>query len=146
MMIMSSAIRSIENILIDGVLNPQGGNAVRNDNISILFLCGIFICLGLVFLIYGAYLYMLTLYSPQVTAVMTGILSIAIALVMLGFVYLVTKYRSLKAQKTRLKILEGIKSTLSSLDDEVGDPIRNHPKLSVTIAALSGFILENKLS
>ncbi len=146
MMIMSSAIRSIENILIDGVLNPQGGNKIKNDNISILFLCGIFICLGFVFLIYGAYLYMLTLYSPQFTALMTGILSLAIALVIFGFVYLVTKYRYLKAQKTRLKILEGLQSTLSSLDDEVGEPIRNHPKLSVIIAAISGFILENKLS
>ena len=62
-----------------------------------------------------------------------------------GCSYALKEYKNIQIQKTRLKLLEKVKAFLASLDDELGEPIRNHPKASLAIAALAGFLLEEKI-
>lgn len=142
---MASTVHSIENIVIDNLLNARQSRTSASRSTDLFFLYGIFVCLGLGLIIYGAHLSFTDQYSPQAAATMTGILSISFAILIAGFVYAAGKYRDLQMQKSRLKIFENIKSALSFLDDEIGDPIRNHPKASIAIAVLTGFLLKERI-
>jgi hypothetical protein len=142
---MTSTVLSIENFLVDNLLNARQSRTNTRGGTGIFLLCGVFVCLGLGFIIYGAHLSFTDQYSPQAAATMTGILSLSFAILIAGFVYAVGKYQDLQMQKSRLKIFENAKVFLSSLDDEIGDPIRNHPKASIAIAALTGFLLEDRI-
>ena len=141
---MTSAVLQIGNEIRDNLFKARLATKLSSST-GFTLLCGVFICVGLGLITYGTYLSLLSQYSPQASISMTGILSLVFAMLIAGLLYATEKYRYLKAQKEKLKFLENFKEALSLLDEEIGDPIRNHPKVSVLIAALSGFLLEDRI-
>lgn len=142
---MASAAHLMENVIIDSFLGARQSKTSTVSSTGVFLLCGIFVCLGLGFIIYGTHLSLLNQYSPQTSASITGILSLAFAILIAVFVYAAGKYKNLQMQKSRLKIFENVKDVLSALDDEIGDPIRDHPKSYIALAALTGFLLEERV-
>jgi hypothetical protein len=144
-MITASALRSIENFIIDSLLNTNNSKALITVNTGLFIFCGILICIGLAFITYATYMSLLSQYSTPFAASITGVMCIAFALAAYCVFYALKKYQHKQIQKTRLKLIEKAKVFLASLDEELGEPIRNYPKISVVIAALTGFLLEEKI-
>ncbi len=121
-------------------LQNKRGNGQELQALSVIFLC-----LGLGFIIYGSHLWLVNKYTPEATAGITGILIIICALIIAISAYWISLYRQLKMKKMRRTLLEKFKSSLSSLDDELGGPIRENPKTAILLASLIGFALEERI-
>ena len=112
---------------------------------SVIALSFFFILLGLGLFIYAAHLWFINHYSMPIAAYFTGLLSLVVALLFGSITFLAMKYRQARMKKIHHEILGKLKIFTDLLDEEFGESIRENPKMSVLIASLMGFLLEDKI-
>lgn len=142
---MPGALQLIERAVIDKLFSapaPLSGLEKTGQ-----FLCALsvaFLVAGLVFLVYGAHTWLSTHYSEDITAVITGIISLGLSAVIASVLFAVIHYHQTRIRKLRRGITGKIKSSLSTLENELSDPIRENPKTALIIASFLGFLAEDQ--
>lgn len=143
---MQGALRLIEHVLVDRLFTDRAPLTSFEKSGQVLCALSVFFALiGSGFLIYAAHLWLSGHYSPDTAAAMTGVLSFIFAAFVASIVYAAARYRQSRIKKIRKQVANTIKSTLSAMNDEWGDPIRENPKTAMLIGALAGFILEDQV-
>lgn len=144
---MPNATQLIERIMIDklfGALVPLSGVEKIGQ-----FFCALSIFLmvaGLVFLIYGAHIWLSIHYSKDMAAIITGIISLALSVIIASILFVVIHYHKIRIKKLHKKIEDKIQSSLLNLENELSEPIRNNPKTALIIASFLGFLAEEQFS
>lgn len=84
-------------------------------------------------------------YPPDVAALVAGlgILALALLVAAAGYAYSVIRKNKIEAVGDEIK--DKVLKVLESVADEMEDPIRDHPKSSVAIATLAGYLVGNRL-
>ncbi len=84
-------------------------------------------------------------YAPDVAAMVAGLSMLALALLVAAAGYAVSVIRKNKIEAVTDEIKNKVLNALESVADEMEDPIRDHPKSSVAIATLAGYLIGNRL-
>ena len=84
-------------------------------------------------------------YTPDVVALVAGLGILALALLVAAAGYAVSEIRKNKIEAVGEEIKKKVLTALESVADEMEDPIRDHPKSSVAIATLAGYLVGNRL-
>lgn len=143
---MPGVLQLIERTMIDRLSStsapPSGLESMKQ------FLCVLsvsFLAMALVFLVYGTHTWLSIHYSKDMAAIIIGTISLALSItigsILLAFIY----YQKMRIRKFQERIVDKIKSSLSALEDELGDPIRENPKTALIIASLIGFLAEDQI-
>lgn len=108
--------------------------------------------LGLVaagFLVAGFYAWALIGYRPDIAALMTagltGSLALIAAIAAYGINHKHERLRQIRQESLKNDLMTNMKAVIASIDDEIGDHVRENPTTSVVLAALAGFIAADKI-
>ncbi len=143
---MSGARHLIERIMIDKLLcAPPPLSGLEKIKQFLAALSITFLIIGLVFLVYGAHMWLLLHYNEDMAAIITGLISLALSIVITSMLLGVIYYHKMLVSKMHQKLAEKIKSSLSMLEIELGDPVKENPKMAIIIASLLGFLGEDKI-
>lgn len=134
----------LANIIADNLLAQRKR---MNANIivgrGIIALSFSFFILGSGFCIYASYLWFSTKYSYLLAVYYTGAISLFIAF-LIGIIVLIGMiYRQRRIKKIHDDILGKVQEITNYFDNEFGASIRENPKLSVLIATVSGFFVQD---
>lgn len=143
---MPGTLQLIEGIMVDklfGAPAPLSGLEKIGQFLCVLSIS--FLVAGLVFLVYGAHSWLSIHYSSEgVASVITGAISLTLSVIIASALFAVIRYHQSRVRKLHKNIANKIKSSLSTLEDELGDPIRENPKTALVIASFLGFLAEEK--
>lgn len=142
---MPGALQHIEKTMIDKLFSaavPLSGLEKTGQVLCVLSVS--FLVAGLLFLMYGAHIWLSIHYSEDITAIITGIISLTFSAAIASVLFAVIYYHKIRARVVRKKIADKIKSSLSILEDELGDPVRENPKTALIIASFLGFLVEDR--
>lgn len=143
---MLSALELIEKTVIQQIFSapaPLGSLQKAGQ-----FLCAVslaFLVIGMVFLTYGVHAWLSAQYSNDIAILITGALSLAISAVIAIALLVATFYHKIRIRRYQKKMTDKIKSLLSTVENEFGDPVRENPKTALMIAAIVGFLAEDQL-
>jgi predicted membrane protein len=143
---MPSALQLLEKIISEKLFSVTAPNS--NLERASQFLCALsfgFLVIGLVFLIYGAHARLSHFYTKDIAALMTGIIGISISALIALVAFAVVYYQTIHMSNLHKKVSDKIKLSLSRIENELGEPIRENPKTSLVLATLLGFLFEDKL-
>lgn len=142
---MPSALQLIEKLVIDKLVSvPAPLSGVEKTRQFFYVLSAFFLATGLVFLVYGAHSWLSVRYPADVAAIVTGIISIALSVMIAGTLFAVIHYYKTRIKRLRQNITDKIKSSLSTLETELEEPIRDYPKTALVIASFLGFLAEDQ--
>ena len=142
---MPSALQLIVKVMIDELFGtPAPLSGFERAGQFIFSLSIAFLIVGLVLLIYGAYSWLSIQYSDDIAAGITGLISLALSVILVSVLFAVNRYHQIRMRKVRERITDKIKSSLSTLENELSDPIRENPKTALIVASLLGFLVEDK--
>lgn len=134
----------LANIIADSLLAQRKR---MNANIiigrGIIALSFSFFILGSGFCIYASYLWFSTKYSYFLAVYYTGAISLLIAFVIGVMVFMGMRYRQRRMKKIHDDVLGKVQEIANYFDNEFGASIRENPKLSVLIATVSGFFIQD---
>ncbi|MDP9196565.1 MAG: hypothetical protein M3O22_07370 [Pseudomonadota bacterium] len=143
---MSIAGRLVEHVVADMVLQGRpalSGTSRAGRAVAVVIL--FFGSLGLVLLLYAAWLALSARFPVDMAVAITGLLSIGTALLVALSAWAVCLYRRKRIMKAPRDAGKAIQSALSLLEGDLAEPVRKHPGTAVAIAALTGFILGKRL-
>lgn len=101
--------------------------------------------IGGCFLIAGAFLWLLNNYSTDVATAGTGILIIFFGLIIALGAYCFHEFKKSRINHYKNEFTDMIGSVLSSITDELEEPIKENPKMAVLLSILAGFILSKNI-
>lgn len=84
-------------------------------------------------------------YSPDVAAMVAGLGILALALLVAAAGYTISVIRKNRIEAITDEMKDKVLNALETIADEMEDPIRNHPKSSVAVATLAGYLIGNRL-
>ncbi len=143
---MSDAFQLIERVFMDKLVGaPSPFSGLQNLKKFLCVLSLSFLIFALILLIYGAHIWLSVRYSEDMAAILTGTISLALSMSIASIFLAVLYYQKTHFRKLHEEISDKIKSSLSTLENELGDPIRENPKTAVILASFLGFIAENQL-
>jgi hypothetical protein len=82
---------------------------------------------------------------PDLAALATAGAILAVSVVLAAIAYGVAHRRELRRQSLKTEIQHNVEAAIATLDDELGDHIRENPATAVLLAGLAGFILADKV-
>jgi len=106
---------------------------------------GILSVVGTGFLVAAMYYWLKDNYSPDVAALIAAASIFAVALLSAGIAGLIVAERRSRMAKMKDEVKKNLAAVFETLDDELGQPVRNNPGASVALAALAGFITADRL-
>lgn len=143
---MPSALHLIERIVVDKLFStPVPLTGIKKTGQVICTLSVAFLVVGFIFLFYGAYTWLSLQYSRDIAAIIIGIMSICLSIVTAVILFAAVYYRTIRIRKFQERMADKIKSSLSALENELGDPIRENPKTALIIASFIGFLIEDQI-
>jgi hypothetical protein len=143
---MPSALQLIEKIVVDKLFStPVPLSEIKKAGQGLWTLSIAFLVVGFIFLFYGAHSWLSVYYNEYIAAITIGIVSICLSLSIAGILFAVIYYHTMHIRKSQEKITDQIKFLLSALENELGDPIRENPKMALIIASLVGFLVEDQI-
>jgi hypothetical protein len=144
---MSGFASVMEHALIDNVLKGNSASDGRDKFGWGFATLSIFLfCLGSGFLIYAAYLWLQSNYSPEMASLLTGTVSLLLAAIFVTAASIAQSYRRFRLKKMRQEIGATLHAALEMLEDELSDPVRNNPKTAVLMASVAGFLTGEALN
>ena len=142
---MPSAFQLIEKVMIDKLSSaPASLGGVESIKQFLCVLSFSFMTVALVFLVYGTHTWLSVHYDEGVAAILTGAISLAVSAIIAGILYALICYHKMRIRKVQDKIVDKIRLSLSALEDELSDPIRENPKTALMIALFLGFIAKDQ--
>lgn len=144
---MNAILKIVEQVAMDKFINNKSsmGGFVRKSKIMTPFfvVSGLMVVISLAFTQYAAFLWLKTLYQPEVAAMATAGLAFAVALCSTLLGYLILSLRRKKVEQKKDEVSDVVKTTLELLQKEVNDNVHSNPKMTVLTAALAGYAAGN---
>jgi uncharacterized membrane protein YbhN (UPF0104 family) len=125
----------------------QKRNAMTHAKAELALLVFSFLCagLGILFLALALYQYIESLYAPDIAALISSTIVFAAAiLAVLLSEFLVSKKGPVN-KSAEEELSENIHVLITEVFNELEDPIRENPKISVAVAALAGMLASRHL-
>lgn len=140
-LIAASEYYLVNQILKNGSLPIGKSKAGEELNVfsGIFALAGSGLCLG------SIYFWADKTYTPDVAFGLTGAASLGVAAVIAGISYGLYIRRQLKFLKLKNEIMAAVHSAIDKADEEFSQPIKEHPKTSVSLALLIGYLAGEKI-
>jgi hypothetical protein len=136
----------VAELLMLGALGGQE-NARKTDRVNQM-LFGAAALLGVVaviYLIFALSYWLRTQYTPDVAALATGGIALAIALLVAAIGYTYNVIRNSKIEAVTDEMKEKMLHALETVSEEMEDPVRNYPKSSIALATLAGYLVGNRV-
>jgi uncharacterized membrane protein len=102
------------------------------------------LAIGLGFLMYGFYLWLLANYTLEAAAMLTGLVAVLIAMISAISAVMFLRYRSRRIRETKAEIVETVNLALDIAHEEFALPVKENPKTALVIASFAGFIAGEK--
>lgn len=136
----------IEGLLLNQVMN-SGMLVSRRSKAggALLVLSGLFFLVALIFGVIAAYQWLLAHYPADMAALLAGtfVLAVSASLAAIGLTILNRRQSRFKEMKEELT--HHVSAVYDAVAEELDDPIRNHPKTTIALAALAGYILADRI-
>jgi hypothetical protein len=100
--------------------------------------------IGILFLLAGLYLYLVTIMQPYEVCLIMGGVILALGLSILASRIFVLYMIQRKIKHSMKAIYEDVKDILEDVVTQASKPVQENPKLAVALAAIAGFILVQK--
>lgn len=140
-----SLMKVVEHVILKRMLNSNLPFVGRTAIEHIFFmLCALMMAVGCVFLVYALYLYLQTVQTPAMAAGMTGLMALALGGLMGGGQLAVMWIKLRKMKKAQADIEAVVREIITAAHDEVGENVRENPKLAVMVAAFLGYALGDR--
>ncbi len=111
---------------------------------QIAFVSIIFVMVALGFFIVATYVWLAKNYQTDMAAAITGFIALFAAFIM-GLVALaIMHYKQRSMKKLRHEVKESMTNFVESVDEVLGEPIKENPKIAALVALSIGFILGEK--
>lgn len=141
---MSVTRHLVEGFLLDKFLAKKAPMTLDSYSGRVIFaVIFFFASLGVGFVLYGVHSWLEQVYRPEFVAMMMGGLCLFLALLGAGGAYLPLRYRQRQLQKVKDEVSAFLKETVSMVDDELSNTLRDFPQTSLLLAALAGFLIQN---
>lgn len=144
---MNTVLKIFEQVAMESLLKskPSVGGFVRKGKIMTPFLAvsGLMVVMAFVFAQYAVFLWLKSLFEPQIAALITAGLALFIALFSVSIGYMALSIHRRKMEKKQNEMSDIVKTTLDILQKEVNDNVQSNPKMSVLTAALAGYAAGN---
>lgn len=101
--------------------------------------------LGVIFIIYAGHIWLLSSYSSEIAALVTGGLCFSLALLLLLGVYGYVEYKRRRIARLRSEVTQIVSSGISLVSEQIKSPVFSNPKTTLLVAACVGFFLARKL-
>lgn len=137
---MDGLIKIGEQLLIDRLLSnapPLSGKS--KAGLSLLTVSGLLFVAGLAFLIFGAYMFLLNTYSPDIAALIAGLTIIVLAGLCTCASVFILQYKKHRVMKAKAEMLYAIREIMDIADEEFGDAIADNPKASLLVSTAVGY-------
>lgn len=144
-MVPAALLSVLESSLLQKMIDshvPLVGRSVI-EKIALL-LCGIMLVLGLGFMVFAFYLYVQTVQSPVMAAVLAGAFSLMIAAVIAGVQLSIIYLKIRKIKMIKAELLSVLRVGGESVQKDVEGHIQDHPLSSVVLAALAGYMVGDR--
>jgi hypothetical protein len=135
-----------EQLLMMGALNTQLPKARPDKTQQVIYgFAGVLALVAVIFMILAMSYWLKEQYSPDVAALGTAGITLTFSLLVAacGYTYSVLRKSKIHAVGDELK--DKIMSALEAMSEEMEDPIRDHPKSSVALATLAGYVIGNRV-
>lgn|GEM_PF-698250 len=131
-------------LLAKFVGNGVLGTKQRKAGLALLVLSSFLGVLALFFLILSYFYWLQTQFPPQTASFITALSVLALAAFAASAGIIVIRYKKKKILSRQRDLMGTVQVLLETIGDELDIPIRDHPKLSVFLAALGGYIIADK--
>lgn len=143
---MSKLIPVAEQLLMLGALGGQMKPRQSDRAQQIIFgFAGVLALVAVVYLIVALSYWLKMQYSPDVAALATAGITLSFAILVAAAGYTITVIRKTKVAAVTDELRDKVMQVISAVSEEMEDPIRDHPKSSVALATLAGYVVGNRL-
>lgn len=143
---MSKLLPVAEQLLMLGALGGQMKPRKSDRTQQIIFgFAGVLALVSVVYLIVALSYWLKMQYSPDVAALATAGITLSFAILVAAAGYTITVIRKTKVEAVTDELRDKVMQVISAVSEEMEDPIRDHPKSSVALATLAGYVVGNRL-
>ncbi len=135
-----------ERLIADKVLQAYT-TVAGNDKAGhgLVMAAGLFSAIGLGFILYAAHLWLGAHYRPDQAAALTGLVAMAIGLLIALSYMIILRYKRGVIKKIQHDISNSVHEAMESINELLSEPVHNHPKTSAVAASVAGFMVGEKL-
>lgn len=108
-------------------------------------LAGVLSVIGTGFLIVALYYWLDANYTPDMAALIAAGSVFAVALLASGIAGLIVMERKSKMRAMKEEVKKNLAAVFETLDDELGQPVRDNPAASVLLSALAGYAVTERI-
>ena len=138
-----------EQFLVDRLLSngaPLSGKS--KAGFGLMAFSGLFLIVGVLFMLYAAFIYLDATYSKDMAAFIMGGILMGLAGLTALVSYGVLRYKQRKIRQFKQETIETVEQSLGHvmgiLDKELSAPVKDNPKLAIFIATAAGFLAGDK--
>jgi membrane-bound ClpP family serine protease len=139
---MAALMRIAESLIADKLLTTTA--ALQGNHRIIQYLSvvvGLFGLAGLIFLVYGAHLWLASYYRADSVAMITGLISLFVSLLFACAIFCIMRKKATVLKSIRADIADALQQTMNAADKYVAEPVQEHPVASTLTAGLAGYVL-----
>lgn len=136
----------IQGFILDRILNSNALLSRRSKaGLVLMGLSALCVFVAVIFLIVALHNWLGANYTPDMAALITAAFVALMAAIfgLLGYASINRRHSRLEAMKSELT--DNLAALLEAVGEELDDPVRNHPKTSLAVAALAGFLVADRM-
>lgn len=134
-----------EQFLVNRVLSngaPLTGKS--KAGFGLMAISGLFLIIGVLFILYAAFLWLNMNYPREIAAMMMGGILMILSLIVAGISYGILRYKQRKIRQFKQETVETVEQVLNHINHELSAPVQQNPKMAVLIATAVGFLAGDK--
>jgi hypothetical protein len=138
---MESLFKIAEQAVISRLLGngfPLSGKS--KIGLGFLALSALLFLISVGFFVYGLCLWFNNNFPPDIAALLTGLMTFAISILIAIGSYAFLSYKRFRLRKTQKELQDIVYALLETGHEEVAGPVRERPKTAVLLACLAGYI------
>lgn len=136
----------VEGFLLDRMLHSGMFVSRRSKaGIVLLIMAGLLSLVALLFVIVAGYQWALAHFTADKAALLTALFILAVAAALTAGALHLLHRRQSRFKEMKQELTQQLTSLYDAVAEEMDDPVRNHPKTTVALATLAGFLLANRV-
>lgn len=137
---MHALLHIAEHMLLERFLRENTPiSAYDKVGTGLLILSGLLSILGVGLLVYASHIYFMKNFAEEVALALTGAVTVGMAIFFALAVLLHKVYKMKKLQRVKDTIMDSIWEAIDDLEQEISEPVKEHPKSAMSIAAVAGY-------
>ncbi|MDE1153312.1 MAG: hypothetical protein PW788_12310 [Micavibrio sp.] len=132
-------------LLMNGLNRPSKPLLPSKTGIALSAIALFLGCTGIIFMLMAFHELLLDTYAPWIAAVSTGAAALLLAAFAAAVALHLNDIRDAKARLMHQNNTDSLIAAIEAATKGLEDPIANHPRTSVVLASLAGFMAGSKL-